>query len=111
MDDRESKMKPKPKPKLKLYRLRAPAQLHGEIKPTGYQFTMLEDQKGPHKTIVASNVGAHRGVGRFLEENPAPRDEPLYEEVKEGEPGYDQFMAEQHELEQLEAKRNYGSTL
>jgi hypothetical protein len=85
----------------KFYRLLARAQMHGEVRDPGYVFTLAEGERGPHKTIVASNArgmawrrehSPHElklipaGYGWTMpdEYTPTMRDEPLYEEVKEG---------------------------
>ena len=85
----------------KRYRLLARAQMHGEVREPGYEFTLAEGERGPHKTMVASNNGGtawrrHHttnelelipaGYGWTMpdEHTPAMRDEPLYEEIEEG---------------------------
>jgi hypothetical protein len=85
---------------LRRYRLLVRAQMDGEVREPGYVFTLAEGERGPHKTMVASNDGGmawrrHQpphelksipaGYGWSMpdEYTPAMRDEPLYEEVKE----------------------------
>ncbi len=79
----------------KRYRLLAKAQLEGEVREPGYVFTLAEGERGPHKTMVASNadgmawrqskeVNWHPGWSMPDVYTPMMRDEPLYEEVKEG---------------------------
>jgi hypothetical protein len=83
----------------KLYRLLARAQMHGEVREPGYVFTLAEGERGPHRTVVASNAGGMAwrqskeltptdagwpaGWAMPDEHTPTMRDEPLYEEVKE----------------------------
>lgn len=68
----------------KTYRLTAPAQMDGEVRQPGYQFTLEPGQVGPHRTVLASQHGAqladHLGGGTEL------TDVPLYEEVVEKAP-------------------------
>jgi hypothetical protein len=66
----------------KRYRLLARAQMDGEVREPGYVFTLAEGERGPHKTMVASN---DRGMALTTpdEYTPMMRDEPLYEEIKE----------------------------
>jgi hypothetical protein len=58
------------------------AQMDGEVREPGYVFTLAEGERGPHKTMVASN---DRGMALTTpdEYTPMMRDEPLYEEIKE----------------------------
>jgi hypothetical protein len=78
------------------YRLLARAQLDGAVRDPGYVFTLAEGERGPHKTVVATNTG---GIAwrRFSEPELLPpdarpmhtaeddpmRDEPLYEAIRE----------------------------
>ena len=61
----------------KRYRLLARAQFQGAVREPGYEFTLAEGEKGPHRTVVASNHGAaianHKGDEL--------KDEPLYAEI------------------------------
>jgi hypothetical protein len=41
---------------MKRYRLLAKAQIDGEVRPAGYVFTPADGERGPHKTMVASNA-------------------------------------------------------
>jgi hypothetical protein len=85
----------------RLYRLLARAQMHGEVRQPGYVFTLADGERGPHKTVVASNAGGMAwrlnlppealaaippGYGWAMPEQyePMMRDEPLFEEIKEG---------------------------
>lgn len=65
----------------KRYRLLARAQFQGAVREPGYEFTLADGEKGPHRTVVASNHGAsiadHKGSEL--------KDEPLYAEVAESE--------------------------
>jgi hypothetical protein len=64
----------------KRYRLLARAQLDGEVREPGYVFTLAEGERGPFKTVVASNDGA--AASEALDDStPRMRDEPLYEPV------------------------------
>jgi hypothetical protein len=86
-----------PLPRPRHYRLLARAQLHGEVREAGYVFTLADGERGPHKTIVASNAGgmawrqskdltpADAGwpAGWIMPDEPTMRDEPLFEEVGE----------------------------
>jgi hypothetical protein len=77
----------------KTYRLTARAQIHGALRDPG--FTLEDGQRGPHRTVVASNIGgmARRhsreltpgdpgwAVGWIRPEEPTMRDAPLFEPV------------------------------
>jgi hypothetical protein len=81
------------------YRLLARAQLDGAVREPGYVFRLAEGENGPHKTVVASNVGgmawrqskeltpddAAWPAGWIMPEEHTPmmRDEPLFEEIYE----------------------------
>jgi hypothetical protein len=41
----------------KRYRLLARAQIDGEVREPGYVFTLADGERGPHKTMVATNTG------------------------------------------------------
>lgn len=82
----------------KQYRLLARAQMHGEVREPGYVFTLAEGERGPHRTVVASNDGGMAWrhskeitpddpewpAGWVMPEEHTPmlRDEPLFEEIK-----------------------------
>jgi hypothetical protein len=87
-------------PKPRRYRLLARTQLDGEVRQPGYVFTLGEGERGPHKTVVASNADGMAwrrqhsaqeierippGHGWTMPEEylPTMRDEPLFEEIKE----------------------------
>jgi hypothetical protein len=76
----------------KRYRLLARAQLDGEVRQPGYVFTLAQGERGPHRTVVASNAGGMAWRASTLPDGgwampdefmPATRDEPLFEEVKD----------------------------
>ena len=68
------------------YRLLARAQMHGTLREPGYEFTLAEGERGPHKGVhvshdkvdndPANGIDANRIVGNAI-------DIPLYEEIKE----------------------------
>lgn len=66
----------------KRYVLLEKAQMYGALREPGFVFTLAEGEKGPHRTVVASNHGAqiadHMGA-----EQPSLVDVPLYAEVKD----------------------------
>ena len=41
----------------KRYRMLAKAQMHGSVQEPGYVFTLADGERGPHKTMVATNTG------------------------------------------------------
>ena len=79
----------------KRYRLLARAQIDGEVREPGYLFTLADGELGPHRALIASNVGgmawrhskeltpADAGwpAGWIMPDEPTMRDEPLYEPV------------------------------
>jgi hypothetical protein len=79
----------------KQYRLLVRAQMHGAVQEPGYVFTLAEGERGPHRTVVASNVGgmawrhakeltpADAGwpAGWIMPEEPTMYDQPLFEPV------------------------------
>jgi hypothetical protein len=83
----------------KRYRLLARAQLDGEVREPGYVFTLADGERGPHRTVVASNAGGMAwrqskeltpvdegwpaGWSMPDDHSPAMRDEPLFEEIGE----------------------------
>jgi hypothetical protein len=79
----------------RICKLLARAQLDGEVREAGYVFTLAEGERGPHKTMVASNADgmAWRLASPHIPEEqgwempdkftPLMRDEPLYEEIRE----------------------------
>lgn len=81
-----------PKKPLKRCRLTARAQIHGAVQQPGYVFWLEEGERGPHRTVVASDHGAETGgdvpgrhVGRNITgvEGEKLVDHPLYEEFPE----------------------------
>jgi len=90
-------------PAQKRYRLLARAQINGAVREPGYVFTLAPGEKGPMKTVVASQHGAqlvdHLSGGQELV------DEPLYEEVvaappappRPAKPGYADLEASLHD--------------
>ncbi len=89
----------------KLYELMARAQMHGALREPGYRFTLEDGEKGPHRTVVASNHGAQvanqDAVGGVV-------DEPLYREVTERvtEP-----IEARHERERTALEASYQAML
>jgi hypothetical protein len=79
----------------KQYRLLARAQIDGEVREPGYVFTLKDGERGPHRTVVASNAGGMAWrhsrelapcdpgwpAGWIMPDEPMMRDEPLYESV------------------------------
>jgi hypothetical protein len=79
----------------KQYRLLARAQIDGEVRQPGYVFTLKDGERGPHRTVVASNAGGMAWrhsrelapgdpgwpAGWIMPDEPMMRDEPLYEPV------------------------------
>jgi hypothetical protein len=76
-------------PMTQLYRLLARAQMHGEVREPGYVFTLAPGERGPHKTMVATNTGgvawrhfSDPDIRRWYAAKDDPmRDEPLYAPV------------------------------
>jgi hypothetical protein len=81
-------------------RLTARAQIDGEVRETGYVFTLTYGERGPHRTVVASNADGmawrlHQsraelelipaGFGWVMPEayTPEMRDEPLFEVIED----------------------------
>jgi hypothetical protein len=79
----------------KRYRLLARAQIDGEVRQPGYVFTLADGERGPCRTVVASNIGGMAWrhskevspadkewpAGWIMPDEPMMRDEPLYEEI------------------------------
>lgn len=78
----------------KRYRLLVRAQMHGAVQEPGYVFTLADGERGPHRTVVATNTGgpAWRQFSeqellppearRWPEDKDDPmKDIPLYEPV------------------------------
>jgi hypothetical protein len=61
------------------YRLLARSELHGAIREPGFIFELAEGEKGPHRTVVASDHGAQ--ITDHLNTTETLTDVPLYEEV------------------------------
>ena len=66
---------------VKRYRLLTKAQIHGAVREPGYVFTLAEGERGPHRTVVASNHGAQ--ITDHINTAQELRDVPLYEEYHE----------------------------
>lgn len=58
-------------------RLMVRCQMHGEIRDPGYVFELPAGVRGPHRTVVASSVGAQI-VDHFAQSSDLV-DEPLYQ--------------------------------
>jgi hypothetical protein len=67
----------------KRYRLLARAEMHGEIRDPGYEFSLEEGLRGPHRTIVADNRGAMIADHDHPDRPQRLVDEPLYVEIVE----------------------------
>lgn len=63
------------------YRLLARAELDGAIREPGYLFALADGEKGPHRTVVASDHGAQ--ITDHMNATQDMVDVPLYEEVKD----------------------------
>jgi hypothetical protein len=57
--------------------------MHGAIREPGYVFTLAEGEKGPHRTVVASNHGAQ--ITDHIDTRQELADVPMYEEIPDEE--------------------------
>ena len=62
-------------------RLLQRAQMHGEVRDPGYEFTLAPGEIGPHKTVRASNSGAQ--IVDHINQASDLKDVPLYEVIKD----------------------------
>ncbi len=60
-------------------RLLQRAQMHGAVREPGYVFTLAPGERGPHKTVLASNAGAQ--IVDHINQAGGLKDVPLYEVI------------------------------